>query len=310
MVRPTVRGTLVGGAKAADRGPGARVRKPHLHYYLIPAALYLAALSLFPLIQLFRLALSDVTPANLYGDWNFVGLSNFIQGFTAGELGSSLIRTLVFVGFVTLLGMVGGVAAATTLRDSGRWSSWLMALMVFVWALPPVINGSVWKFLLAQDGLANLVIRTFGSSGFPFLYSETFALASIAFVNAWALIPFNALVFRASILGIDSEVFEAAQIDGARPSQELRYILLPLMKPTALVLLVLTIVNAFRSFDFIYVMTRGGPGASTQTLPYLSFQQAFVSYDFSGGAATSVLALLLVLILAAVYSKAVLKEEE
>ncbi|MFT3888512.1 MAG: sugar ABC transporter permease [Arachnia sp.] len=277
--------------------------------YLLPALVYLAALSIFPLIQLVRLSVGDVAVSNLYGDWPFVGLANFVEGFRSGVLSESLWRTLIFVVIVTVVAMVGGVATAVAMRGTGRWSSWLLAIMVFVWALPPVINGSVWKFLLAEEGLLNIVVRALGGSTIPFLYDERLALFSIAFVNSWAIIPFNALVFRAAILGIDAEVFEAAQLDGAKPSQELRYLLLPMLKPTALVLFVLTVVNAFRSFDFIYVMTRGGPGTSTQTLPYLSFQQAFVGYDFSAGAATSVLSLVMVLVLAIVYARAVLKEE-
>lgn len=276
---------------------------------LIPAAVYLAALSIYPLTQLFRLAFSDVQVKNLYQEWPFVGFDNFIDGFASGVLTKSLGRTLIFVLVVTIISMVGGLAVSISMRRAGRWSSWLLAIMVFVWALPPVINGSVWKFLLAEEGLANTVLRAIGLDTFPFLYDERFALTAIALVNSWAIIPFNALVFRASILNIEPELFEAAQLDGAKPSQELRYVLLPILKPTALVLLVLTIVNAFRSFDFIYVMTRGGPGTSTQTLPYLSFQQAFVGYDFSAGAVTSVLSLLMVLVLAVVYSRAVFKEE-
>lgn len=286
-----------------------RVFNNRVWLFLVPAGIYLAALSIYPLTQLFRMAFSDVSVANLFKDWPWVQFDNFAEGFSTGVLTESIVRTLLFVLVVTAISMVGGVAVAIAMRRSGKWSSWLLAIMVFVWALPPVINGSVWKFLLAEEGLINTVLRGIGLETFPFLYDERFALISIALVNSWAIIPFNALVFRASILNVDPELFEAAQLDGTRPSQELRYILLPLLRPTGLVLLVLTIVNAFRSFDFIYVMTRGGPGVSTQTLPYLSYQQAFVGYDFSAGAVTSVLSLLMVLVLAIVYARAVFKEE-
>lgn len=290
-------------------GRRGRLRRGRMWPYLVPAGAFLAALSILPLVQLVRLSLSDVKVANINGDWPFVGLANFAAGFADGTLTASLSRTLLFVAIVTVLGLGGGVAAAIALRGAGWWASAVLALMVFIWALPPVINGSVWKFLLAEDGLFNIVSRALGAGTVPFLYDERLALTSIAVVNAWAIIPFNALVFRAAILNIDFEIFEAAQLDGARPSQELRYVLLPFLRPTAVVLAVLTIVYAFRSFDFIYVMTRGGPGTSTQTLPYLSFQQAFVGYNFAAGAATAVLAVLLVLVLAAVYARTVFKEE-
>lgn len=277
--------------------------------YILPAVVFLGALSIYPLIQLVRMSLSDVRVQNLHSDWPFVGLQNFVEGLSDGTLQAGLGRTLVFVGIVTVLGLVLGIAAAVALRGRSRWSAAILALMVFIWALPPVVNGSVWKFLLAEDGLFNTIVSFVGMTPFPFLYDERYALISVAIVNAWAVIPFNALVFRAAIINIPDELFEAAQLDGANPTQEFRHIILPSLAPTTIVLAVLTVVYAFRSFDFVYVMTKGGPGTSTQTLPYMSFQQAFIGYDFSAGAATAVVTVALVIVLAGVYARSVLKEE-
>jgi multiple sugar transport system permease protein len=132
---------------------------------------------------------------------------------------------------------------------------------------------------------------------------------SVALVNAWAVVPFNALVFRSALLSIDSEVLEAASMDGASRFQEIRSILIPSARPTAVVLAILTVVYAFRSFDFIYVMTSGGPGSSTTTLPFLSYSQAFVQHDYGIGSATGALSLLIVAVLAVVYVRSTRKEE-
>ncbi|BDZ47468.1 hypothetical protein GCM10025866_33770 [Naasia aerilata] len=184
--------------------------------------------------------------------------------------------------------------------------------MVFIWALPPVVNGSVWKFLLGDAGLINVALEGAGIIHVPlqFLYDEKVALVAISLVNSWAVLPFNALVFRAGILGISPEILEAARIDGASRWQEIVHVIAPSVRSTALVLAVLTIVYGFRSFDFIYVMTKGGPGTATSTLPFLSYQQAFGRYDFGMGAATAVLSVLLVLVLAVVYARSVRSEEE
>src|SRR5699024_8439048 len=143
--------------------------------------------------------------------------------------------------------------------------------MVFVWALPPVVNGSVWKFLFAEDGLLNtLVLLTpLRSEPIPFLYDATWAIVSVALVTSWAAIPFNALVIRAALLDISPEILQVAAVDGANPGQEIRHIMIPAARPNALVLLVLTIVYGIRSFDFISVTTYGGPGTATNTLPFL-----------------------------------------
>jgi multiple sugar transport system permease protein len=279
--------------------------------FLLPAGLFLAVFSIYPLIQLCRMAVSDVTPATLGAAWKLVGFANVVKGWVSGATPQAIIRTLIFVVIVTILGMGIGFAGAVALRTKGRWSSILLALMVFVWALPPVVNGSVWKFLLGENGLFNGIIMGLhlADRPVPFLFDPSVALISVALVNSFAVIPFNALVYRAAMMNIDPEVFEAAQIDGANRWQEVRHILSPMARPTSLVLLVLTLVYGFRSFDYIYVMTAGGPGTATNTLPFLGYMQAFVRYDYGLGAATSVLTLLGVLVLAVVYTRSIRKEE-
>jgi multiple sugar transport system permease protein len=295
------------GSSLAPRRRG--VAKARKWPYVLPAFVLLALLSIYPLIQLVRMSLSSVSLQTLNQSWPFVALQNFIDGFQSGVLWQGLGYTVIFVIVVTILGLVVGVGAAIALRGKSWFGAFVLALMVFVWALPPVVNGSVWKFLLADDGLFNTVLHGIGLPSAPFLYDQHWALLSVAFVNSWAVIPFNTLVFRAGILNIPDELFEAAQLDGASAWQQVRNVILPTLRPTTIVLAVLTIVYAFRSFDFIYVMTQGGPGTATETLPFLSYQQAFVQYNFGQGSATAILAVVLVLVLAVIYARSVLKEE-
>jgi multiple sugar transport system permease protein len=292
--------------------PPARRRRRSTHgrlLYVLPAGIVLAVLAAFPLVQLVRMSVSAVTSATLNTDWAFVGLQNFVNGWQQGDTQNAIVNTAIFVVIVTVLGLAGGFAAAVALRSNTKGSAILLGLMVFVWALPPVVNGSVWKFLLGDNGLFNSVFHLFGAQSFPFLYDTRFALLSVALVNSWAIIPFNALVFRAAILGIPDEVFEAAQLDGASPWQEIRHIMMAAVRPTTLVLAVLTVVYAFRSFDFIYVMTYGGPGKTTNTLPFLGYLQAFVRFDFGLGSSTAIIAVLFVIVLAVIYARSVRKEE-
>ncbi|QCB94408.1 carbohydrate ABC transporter permease [Cellulomonas shaoxiangyii] len=302
-------------AGRADTRPAPRPRRGRPRQtrmiFLLPAAVFLAVLSIYPLVTLVRMAVSEVTAATLNADWAFTGLENLASGFASGETTAALTRTLVFVVVVTVLGMGLGLGGAIALRTSGWWSGALLALMVFVWALPPVVNGSVWKFLLADTGLVNTVLLSTGlrDTPVPFLYDQYWALAAVAFVNSFAVIPFNALVYRAALLTISPEVFEAAQLDGATKAQQVRHIMIPSVRPTTLVLLILTLVYGLRSFDFIYVMTYGGPGTATNTLPFLGYLQAFVRYDYGLGAATSVVAVAGVLVLAVLYARSIRKEE-
>ena len=280
--------------------------------FALPAAALLAALALWPIFQLMRMSVHEVTGATLNGTWLPVGFQNFRDLFASPDFPSVMKNTIAFVVVVTLLGMLGGFLAAISMWSGTRGGNVLLAMMVFVWALPPVINGSIWKFLLGDNGLVNGVLQGVGltHSSIGFLYDTRFALWSVALVNAWAVIPFNALIFRAALMSVDDSVLEAAEVDGAGPSQRTRYILAPHARAAATVLTVLTIVYAFRSFDFIYVMTAGGPGTSSTTLPYLAYVQAFAKLNYGAGAATALLSLGVVVIFALVYARDVRRNEE
>jgi ABC-type sugar transport systems, permease components len=269
-------------------------------------------MAVWPLIQLGWMSLHQVTAATLNSSWTFQGGGNFQELFADPDFWGVVGNTLAFVVIVTGLGMLGGFLVAVAVSSATRGGDFLLGMMVFIWALPPVINGSIWKFLLADHGLANELLRLTGLApdGVGFLYDQQFALWSVALVNAWAVIPFNALIFRAALLGIDAEVLEAAEVDGARRFQQVLHILLPQVRPAATVLTVLTIVYAFRSFDFIYVMTAGGPGTASTTVPYLAYVEAFVKLDYGSGAATALLALLVVLPFALIYARDVRRNEE
>jgi len=265
---------------------------------VLPAAVILLVLSVYPLVQLIRMSASAVTSANLHDAWSLVGAANFTADFHDGVFWSALQNTVVFVVIITVLSLAAGFAAAVALRSSGRLTAFLMGLMVFIWALPPVVNGSVWKFLLADDGLFNGLLRYAGlHHPLPFLYDPHWALYSVAIVNAWAVIPFNALVFRAALIGIPEEILEAARIDGANRWQLFRRVTLPLLRPTLALVLVFSVAGSLLAFDQFYIMTNGGPRNETITAVYQIYRVSFVQFQLGYGAALSVL---LMIVLAAV----------
>lgn len=295
-------------APRRQRGPRGRSR----FAFAAPGIAVLAVFSIYPIYLLLKMSVSEVSTGTLNQAWPFVGLQNYTSLFQGPSVAPAALDTALFVAIVTLIGIIGGLGVAMVVRSSRPASSILLGMMVFIWALPPVVNGSIWKFLLADDGLVNGVLRGLGIApqGLPFLYDPHLALLSVAAVNAWAVIPFNALVFRAALLNIDPEVLEAASLDGTSKPQEIWYVLIPAARPTAVILAILTVVYAFRSFDFIYVMTAGGPGTSTTTLPFLSYSQAFIEHDYGLGSATGVIALVIVAVLALVYVRSVRRENQ
>jgi multiple sugar transport system permease protein len=277
--------------------------------FLVPAMLYLAALTFFPMVELVRMSFSHVTPEVLYKPWPFVGLDEFQRAVSTADFREALFNTLIYVTVVLTSGLVGGLLAALVLWRSTPLASFTFGVIIFVWAMPPLVNGSVWRFLFDQRGLVDSLLVSVHLPAVFWLVDGKLPLISVALVNSWVAVPFATIVYRAALLDIPLEVLEAAAVDGAVPRQIVQYVVVPMLRPVMIVLAVLTVVYAFRSFDFIYIMTSGGPGTVSTTLPYLAYRLAFQTHQYSLGAATAVVSVLIVLVLAAVYVRQARSED-
>lgn len=255
------------------------------------------------------MSLSRVTPEVLYQPWPFVGLEEFQRATTTADFREALFNTLIYVLVVLCSGLIGGLISALILWRSTPLTSAVLGVIVFVWAMPPLVNGSVWRFLLDQRGLIDSVLVAAHLPAVLWLVEGKLPLISVALVNSWVAVPFATIVYRAALLDVPRELIEAAAVDGAVPRQIIRFIVLPMLRPVMIVLAVVTVVYAFRSFDFIYIMTSGGPGTVSTTLPFLAYRLAFQSYRYSIGAATAIVSVLIVLVLAFVYLRQVRLEE-
>ncbi len=242
--------------------------------FLLPAGLYLLALTFYPLEELVRMSVSRVTPEVLYQPWPFVGLDEFGRAVSTQDFRDALFNTLVYVTVVTASGLLGGLLSALILWRSTRLASFVLGVVVFVWAMPPLVNGSVWRFLLDQRGLIDSLLVAVHLPAVLWLVDGKLPLISVALVNSWVAVPFATIVYRAALLDIPQELMEAAAVDGAVPGQIIRLIVLPLL-----------------------------------TLPFLAYRLAFQSYRYSLGAATALVAVAIVLVLAFVYIRQVRAEE-
>jgi ABC-type sugar transport system permease subunit len=190
----------------------------------------------------------------------------------------------------------------------GRIVNLVLGIMVFVWALPPIVSGSTWKFILDDSGVVNSALRGLGLPAVGWLSSPPLALWSVAGVIAWAALPFSVLILRGGLLAVPQELLEAAALDGASYWRTRFTVVLPLLRPTMGILAILTVLYAFKSFDFFYVLTQGGPGTATNTMPVLSYYTAFTNYDMSVGATIAVISMLLVGLLAIPYVRSIRTE--
>lgn len=271
--------------------------------FSFPGFAYLLIFALYPMYQLVVMSLSNVTSANILGEWSFNDFANFESTITSAAFGVSVVNTLILVVSLLAIGLVGGTIAALALQRNSWLTSLTLGFMIFVWALPPVVAGNLWKFLLSDGGVVNSALLSMGIIDKPILWlvDARLALLSIVLITGWLVLPFGALVIRSALLDVQQDLLEAASLDGAGAVSRFWYVTLPHLRPTLWVLAVLLVVNAFRSFDLIYVLTGGGPGNATYTLPFLAYQQAFQTFQYGIGSATSVLSLLIVLVLALAY---------
>lgn len=277
--------------------------------YLAPAVVLLSAFAVYPIVVMFQMSFSDVGPSNIIGPWHFIGTQNFAGVLGSGEFWLAVLRTLGVSAALLASNLVLGFLAASVLSVQGRITGIVLGLMVFVWALPPLVSGSVWKFLLDDSGAVNAVLRFVGLPTVSWLSSPTLALWSVTAVIAWAALPFSALILRGGLLAVPHEVIEAAAIDGAGYWRTQWSIVAPLLRPTIWILGILTVLYAFKSFDFFYVMTQGGPGTTTNTLPVLSYYTAFSNFNMSTGATVAVVSMLIVAVLSIPYIRGIRRED-
>jgi multiple sugar transport system permease protein len=279
--------------------------------FAAPAIVLLGVMLVYPLARLLQMSVSDVGIRNILRDWPFSGFDNFASVLSSDVVRSVIVQTVFFVVAVLVVTMLAGTAVALVLKSNRRFSLFTQTTLILVWTMPAVIMGSLWKFLLTSDGAVNRVAMALGLTNepVPFLALPSTALLSIVLVTIWVGVPFAALVIKSAILDVPDEVLNAARIDGASSWQILTHIVLPMIRPTLLILAVLTVVGAFKAFDLIYVMTKGGPGSTSSTLPFLGYITAFQDYQFGDAAAISVISMAFVLVLAVAYMFAVRREQ-
>jgi ABC-type sugar transport system permease subunit len=300
--------TMVGRRPSGRRPTVRRFFSKAPVWFVVPAVVLLVAFAAYPLLVLIRMSVSDVGPTNIVGVWHFVGFANYATVLADPNTWLAALRTVVVAGVLLASNLILGFICASILAVKGRVTNVVLGIMVFVWALPPIVSGSVWKFLLDDTGAVNGILKAVGIPEVHWLSSPSLALWSVSGVIAWAALPFSALILRGGLLAVPVDVIEAAALDGAGYWRTQLTVVLPLLRPTLWILAILTILYAFKSFDFFYVVTQGGPGTSTNTLPVASYYTAFANFDMGIGSTIAVISMLFVALFAIPYVRSIRTE--
>ncbi|MDX0539454.1 ABC transporter permease subunit [Sinorhizobium medicae] len=270
---------------------------------MLPLLVVMTAVIGWPLIDTVRLSFTD---AKLIGtEGGFVGADNYARMLTGSNFQRALITTTWFAVISVAAEMVLGVLAALLLNQKFRGRTVLRALMILPWALPTVVNATLWRLIYNPEyGALNAGLTQIGilDSYRSWLGEPGTALAALIVADCWKNFPLVALIALAALQAVPRDINAASIVDGAGPFNRFRFVILPYLAGPLLVALVLRTIEAFKVFDIIWVMTRGGPANSTRTLSILVYQEAFSFQRAGSGASLALIVTLLVTILAVAYA--------
>jgi raffinose/stachyose/melibiose transport system permease protein len=201
----------------------------------------------------------------------WVGLANYAELAGDSEFHTALWHNILWTAFFLVVPMAMGLFGAFALTRIRRFRLLFRVVYFVPYIVASVVTAAIWQNLLSPDvGLGKVV-------GLNFFGSTTLALPTVAFVNNWAWWGFLVVVFLAAMQGVDPHLYEAAALDGAGPFRQFWSVTLPSIRPTFMFLGLMTIIWSFLSFDYVYVLTQGGPAGTTDVLSTLLYREAFAS---------------------------------
>ena len=262
-----------------------------------PAIALLLGVILFPVFWALFTSVHEFTLIAPNFD-TFTGLDNYVTAIGDPAFRHSLGLTAFFVAAVVLFEFALGFLVALMLNSVERFKPIYYGILLCPLLMNPVIVGLIWRmFLHPSLGIVNYLLTVVGFEPVNWLGSTKIAIWTIIMVDIWHQVSFMIVLLLAGLPALPKEPYEAARVDGASIFQSFFYITLPLMMPVIIVTLLIRMIFAVKTYDLIYIMTRGGPGVATDLVSYSIYRTAFVSLDIGEASAMSAILLALILIL-------------
>jgi multiple sugar transport system permease protein len=268
--------------------------------FLVPAVIYLFALTIYPFLYSVIASLFDLSLTNPRLP-SFVGLENYQTLLTDSLFYTGLLNTLLItVVSVTIEFAIGfSVAHLFVAISDIRGSGVLRTIYILPMMVTPVVAGLLWSYILDPlFGVMNYLLQVCGIAAQPWFSAPESALRTVVFVNVWQWNPFLMLISIAGLVSIPKDLYEAAQIDGAKWYHIVAFVELPMIRNTILIGVIFRIIDCFRLFDIVYASTRGGPGRSTEVISLYAYRQIFQYFNAGYGSAAAVVILIIAILLA------------
>jgi multiple sugar transport system permease protein len=272
--------------------------------WLLPLVAILLVFTVYPLIYNIWLSFHEYVPRKRALE--YVGTQNWVQLWNDARFWQSLTITFIYFAVALAFELVLGMAIALLLDNDGFGFGFLRGVLTMTLVIPPAIAGMM--FLLMQDpqfGVISYFLQWAGllDPARPILATASTALAGVLLPEIWQWTPFMVLIFLAGLRALPREPYEAAMIDGASSLQIFRRITLPMMAKVIAIAVLIRGIDLFRVFDYVFVMTSGGPGTSTYTLSLYAWQQTFSFVKWGYGATLSLVTLAIILAVASLFIK-------
>jgi len=261
---------------------------------------------LAPLLLLNLVVVAGPSVATVYysfTDWSglgpasFIGLDNYVEAFGDAKVHEALLHNLIWFVLFLSVPMAMGLLGAYLLSQVKRFQMLFRALYFIPYVVASVVNAAVWKMLLSPtSGIGHQLGIDQSWLGDP-----ATSLLSVNFVVDWHWWGFLAVIFLSAMQGVDPALYDAAKVDGASNWQQYRHITLPGIRPTMVFIVLMTVIWSLKAFDYIFIMTQGGPAGSSEVVSTLMYKQAFNEYEAGYAAALGLSMTLVTAVILAVY---------
>jgi len=271
--------------------------RKYAYFYILPGVVILALITLAPFIYDVILSFTNKSLVSAKAPI-FIGLANYRDVVTSKYFWVAVVKTLQYTFFAVLIEMILGFILAFLFQVEFRGKVIIRSLLLLPMVATPIAIALLWKVMYnANSGIINYFLGLMNIPGIPWLASKKTAMLSVILVDVWQWTPFVFIIMSAGLSSLPEEPFEAAVVDGASLWQMLRYILIPLLKPILIIVLLFRIVDSFKAFDLIYVLTGGGPGIATETLNIHIFLNGFKYLNMGYAAALSIFLIFFIILI-------------
>lgn len=278
---------------------------------LLPAGLIMAVVTIYPLVRSFMISLLKWDLTKNDPTHPFIGLTNYLYILKDPTFLKSANITLYFVVGDVVLTILLSLGIALLLNRDFRGRNLVRMVALLPWAIPGVVNGVMWKWILNPSyGALNGLLYSLGiiDKYVIWLGTPTSALIMGILTDVWKETPFIMLLLLAALQTIPKDLYEAARVDGANAFESFWHVTVPLIEPTLFVAITLRTIWALKSFDLIYTLTAGGPSGGTTVIGYYTYLKTFVSLNLGRGSAVAYLMTAVVVVLIFFYQRALNKE--